>query len=146
MDYQKINLLFRHGKQFSHETIRANDLSDTECMICSFIYSNTGCSQDDVAGALLIDKATVAKALQSLENKGCVSRVMDADDKRKKRLSLTEAGQQRMVSLIDLHNNWLAEIMTALTPKEQLKFETYCERLLAAAAELGEKHKNGDLR
>ena len=144
MDFQTINLLFRCGKQFSHETIRSNDLSDTECMICSYIYSHTGCSQDDVAGALLLDKATIAKALQSLETKGCISRVQDTKDRRKKRLSLTEAGLQRIVKLVDLHNNWMSEIMTALTPKEQVKFEAYCERLLTAATKLRKKHENGD--
>ena len=144
MDFQTINLLMRCSKQFSHEKIREQDLSDTECMICSYITAHTGCTQDDAANALLIDKATVAKALLSLENKGYVLREQDSRDKRKKRLSLSEAGMQRMETLIDLHNNWLSEIMTALTPKEQVKFEAYCERLLAAAAELGEKHKNGD--
>lgn len=69
MDYQKLNLLFRFNKDFSHEKIRMQDLSDTECMICSFISSHKNCSQDDVATALKTDKTTVGKALASLEKK-----------------------------------------------------------------------------
>ena len=66
MDYQILNLLFRCNKEFSHEKIRKQELSDTECMICSYIYSHENCSQDDVSVALKTDKTTVGKALMSL--------------------------------------------------------------------------------
>lgn len=136
MDYQTLNLLFRCGKDFSHEKIRAHELSDTECMICSYIYSHEGCSQDDVATALKIDKTTVGKALASLERKSCVIRNNDAKDKRFKRLSLTEIGRKKVAELVDIHNTWLGEIMKCLTPEEQKQFENYCGRLLIAAEKL----------
>ena len=144
MDYQTLNLLFRCNKAFSHEKIRLQELSDTECMLCSYIYSHENCSQDDVASALKTDKTTVGKALATLEKKNCVMRVQDNKDKRIKRLSLTKAGRQKVAELVDLHNNWLAEIMTCLTNEEQKQFENYCERLLAAAEKLtqnGENHQ-----
>ena len=136
MDYQTLNLLFRCNKAFSHEKIRLQELSDTECMLCSYIYSHENCSQDDVASALKTDKTTVGKALSSLEKKNCVARVQDNRDKRIKRLSLTETGRQKVAELVDLHNNWLAEIMTCLTNEEQQQFENYCERLLDVAEKL----------
>ena len=105
MDYQILNLLFRCNKEFSHEKIRKQELSDTECMICSYIYSHENCSQDDVSVALKTDKTTVGKALMSLENKGCVVRTQDEADKRIKRLSLTDVGRKKVAELIDIHNN-----------------------------------------
>ena len=140
MDYQTLNLLFRCGKEFSHEKIRRQELSDTECMICSYIYSHENCSQDDVAAALKTDKTTVGKALASLEKKACVVRLQDAADKRFKRLSLTDAGRRKIAELADLHNDWLAEIMTCLSEEERQQFECCCERLLAAAEKLTKKH------
>ena len=136
MDYQTLNLLFRCNKEFSHGKIRMQELSDTECMICSYIYSHENCSQDDVASALKTDKTTVGKALASLENKGCVLRTQDAEDKRVKRLSLTDNGRKKVSELVDIHNNWLRDIMTCLSEEEQKQFENYCERLLAAAEKL----------
>ncbi len=67
MDYQTLNLLFRCNKEFSHDKIRMQELSYTECMICSYIYSHENCSQDDVSVALKTDKTTVGKALAPLE-------------------------------------------------------------------------------
>ena len=136
MDYQTLNLLFRCNKKFSHEKIRKQELSDTECMICSYIYSHENCSQDDVSVALKTDKTTVGKALASLEKKNCVVRVQDKADKRIKRLSFTDTGREKMAELVNLHNNWLEKILTCLSPEEQEKFENYCERLLAAAEQL----------
>lgn len=136
MDYQTLNLLFRCNKEFSHAKIRMQDLSDTECMICSYIYSHGYCSQDDVSVALKTDKTTVGKALASLESKDCVLRTQDESDRRIKRLSLTPTGQEKVSELIDIHNNWLRDIMTCLSAEEQKQFENYCERLLAAAEKL----------
>ena len=136
MDYQILNLLFRCNKEFSHAKIRKQELSDTEYMICSYIYSHENCSQDDVSSALKTDKTTVGKALASLETKGCVTRIQDEDDKRIKRLFLTDIGQEKIAEIIDIHNNWLRDIMTCLSEDEQKQFENYCERLLAAAEKL----------
>lgn len=136
MDFQILNLLFRCSKEFSHEKIRRQELSDTECMICSYIYSHENCSQDDVSVALKTDKTTVGKALMSLEKKNCVVRVQDAADKRVKRLSLTDTGREKIAELADLHDNWLEKILTTLSQEEQEQFENYCERLLDAAEQL----------
>lgn len=136
MDYQKLNLLFRCNKEFSHEKIKLQELSDTECMICSYIYSHENCSQDDVSVALKTDKTTVGKALASLEKKNCVVRSQDTADKRFKRLSLTADGHKKVSELVDIHNNWLNEIMKCLTEDEKKNFENYCDRLLNAAENL----------
>ena len=142
MDYQILKLLFRCNKEFSHEKIRKQELSDTECMICSYVYANENCSQDDVSVALKTDKTTVGKALASLENKACVMRMQDKADKRVKRLSLTDVGRKKVAELIDLHDNWLRDIMTCLSSEEQKQFENYCERLLAAAEKLANNGGN----
>ena len=140
MDYQKLNLIFRCNKEFSHQKIRMQELSDTECLICSYIYSHENSSQDEVSAALKTDKTTVGKALASLEKKNCVVRSQDEADRRIKRLSLTAAGRDKVAELVDLHNNWLSDIMTCLTAEEQKQFENYCDRLLAAAEKLTQNH------
>ena len=143
MDYQILNLLFRCNKEFSHEKIRRQELSDTECMICSYIYSHENCSQDDVSVALKTDKTTVGKALASLENKECVIRTQDEADRRIKRLALTDFGREKVAELIDIHDSWLRDIMTCLSEEEQKQFENFCERLLAAAEKLTQQ--NGEM-
>ncbi len=136
MDYQKLYLLIQCNKKFSHAKIRLQDLSDTECMLCTYIYFHPNCSQEDAAVSLKADKTTVGKALTSLECKNCVVRTQDTADKRIKRLSLTDLGQRKIETLVNLHNNWLHEVMSCLSAEEQQQFEHYCDRLLAAAEAL----------
>ncbi len=138
MDYQTLNLLFRCSKEFSHGKIRMQQLSDTECMICSYIYSHEYCSQEEVAAALKTDKTTVGKALAALEKKTCVIRAQDEADRRIKRLSLSENGREKVSELLDIHDHWLQEILSCLSVEERVQFENYCERLLAAAEKLTE--------
>lgn len=140
MDFRTLNLLFRFSKEFSHSRIRMKGLSDTEYMICSFAYTNEGCSQDDVVSALKIDKTTVGKALFTLEKKGCVERTTDTKDKRKKCLRVTEEGYKRIMDLMNVHNDWLSEVMTCLSSEEQEQFEGYCKRLLAKAESLADEN------
>ncbi len=144
MDFQTLNLLFRCNKEFSHKKIRMKDMSDTECMICSYIISREYCSQDDVASSLKTDKTTVAKALASLEEKGLVTRTRDESDKRKKRLCITKAGRDRLTDLTDIHNKWLSEVMKCLSTDERKQFENYCERLLAFAEKLTLRNTSED--
>ena len=143
MDYQVLNLLLRCGREFSHERIRRRELSDTECMLCSYIYLHEGCSQEEASSALKTDKTTVGKALASLESKACVMRTQDGTDRRIKRLSLTGLGRKRVTEPVDIHNNWLRDIMACLSPEEQKRFEDYCERLLAAAEKMNVSRGNG---
>ena len=143
MDFRLLNLLYRCSREYSHAEIRTRDMSDTEYMICSVLYAQPDCTQDEAAAALKMDKTTVAKALQTLEERGCIERRQDSDDKRKKRLKLTDAGRKKMEGLTDLHDRWLNEVMTCLNEEEKARFEDYCERLLTAAEKLTENIKGG---
>ena len=133
MDFQILNRLFKNSIEYNHHKIRSKDLTDTEYMICSVIFYNDACSQEDVVKALRIDKTTVGKALQKLETKGYISRQQDQLDKRKKLLTVTEKGKKQISGVMDLHDKWLENIMTCLSDDEQKQFEDYCRRLLDAA-------------
>ena len=140
MDYQTLSLLYRSGIKSSHQKIRLHDLSETELLICSYLDSHDRCSQDEVSSAVKIDKTTVGKALAALERKNVVIRAKDDADKRIKRLTLTEDGRNKVSELADLHNRWLTEILSCLSPEEQQSFETICLRLISAAEAITQKN------
>lgn len=136
MDFQTLNRLLRYAGEFGHSRIRECGVSETECMLCSYICSHPDCTQDSAVEALKLDKTTTAKALHSLEAKGFVERVTDAEDRRRKRLSVTPAGIREMHDVLDLHDRWLKEVLSALTEEEQADFERLFMKLIDAAKEL----------
>lgn len=136
MDFQTLNLLFRFGKEFGHKRIRNRGLSDTECMLCSYVSSHPGCSQDDAVQGLRMDKTTAARALGALEEKGFLRRTQDGRDRRKKVLRITPAGEESISGILHLHDRWFHRVLSVLSEEEQRQFEQYCLRLLRAAEEL----------
>lgn len=143
MELNSLELLFRFAAEFSHRSLPARELGNTEYMICSFIAANSGCSQEDAAKGLRIDKTTVGKALQTLEEKGCITRARDNTDRRVKRLELTEEGRARVERLAMIHRDWLTKVFGCLTQEEQSAFDDSLRRLLAAAEELSDAPKGG---
>ncbi len=141
MDFQVLNSLMKMTKGFAHGQIRERGLNDTECMICSYVYSHENCSQDDVAKALCMDKTTAAKSMQALEGKGVLQRISSEADKRRNVLSLTASGKEKCAQILHIHDEWVGRLMEELSPKEQIQFETYCRRLINAAKKMQEERK-----
>ena len=141
MDFQVLNSLMKMTKGFAHGQIRENGLNDTECMICSYVYSHENCSQDDVAKALCMDKTTVTKSMQILESKGILRRISDEADKRRNVLSLTEEGKEKCSQVLHIHDEWVGKLMEELNSEEQKQFEIYCRRLINAAKRMQEGGK-----
>ena len=139
MDFQVLNSFMKMMKSFVHRQIKASGLNDTECMICSFVYSHENCSQDDVAKALCMDKTTVTKSMQILENMGVLQRVSDEADKRRHVLSLTTDGKEKCSHILHIHDEWVGKVMEELNDEERKQFEIYCRRLLRAARRLQEE-------
>lgn len=141
LNFQMINMLFSCSKELSHKKIRNSGLSDTECLICSYVSQNKNCSQDDVVQALRMNKTTVAKAMLSLEEKGFIQRETDKTDRRKNVLRITENGIDSCAEIMHLHDIWMDRIMSVLTNEEQEQFESCCVKLLCKAEELISEQK-----
>ena len=143
MKFQTLDLLLKCGRKFGHKRLRDCSLSETECLACTYIYSSPGCTQEAAAQALRMDKTTMAKAMLTLEQKGLICRTRSASDRRKNELLLTEKGQKLLTGILHLHDQWLEQVMSVLSPEEQTQFEAYCLRLLSAAEQLEKSSGNG---
>jgi len=136
MDYHKLHLLLRYGREYGHHRIRERGFTDTEHLICSYVYVHAGCAQDDVAQALRMDKTTVGKAIDALESKQFLSRVQSPEDRRKKHLTLTESGKNSIADILSVNDEWVQSILSVLAPEEQSLFIGYLNRVLKAAEDL----------
>lgn len=141
MQFHNLYLLLRYAKEFCHNEIKNIGFSDTEHLICTFLLGHCGGSQDDVADALKLEKATVARAISSLEKKGYVERNINLDNRRKYILTLTQAGKDSISEVADIYDVWLHKISSTLTEQEQEQFDEYCKRLLIVSEELCKESK-----
>ncbi|WP_234271925.1 MarR family winged helix-turn-helix transcriptional regulator [Billgrantia zhangzhouensis] len=65
-----------------------------------------------------MDKARVSRAIQSLEERGLISRTPAPEDQRQQDLHLTAAGQTLLAKLIPEAQAWEAELVATLTAGE----------------------------
>ena len=94
------------GKQISHisRNIRWMIQRDLETIgvgsgqhfFLHLIQRHPGITQNEVSRKIDVDKATAAKGLAKLEQRGYLRRIPDQDDRRIRRLYLSEAGEAVM--------------------------------------------------
>jgi len=141
MDFRNFSLFMKYAKEYGHSRIRDAGISDTEHKICAFLCFHSEVSQDHVAGALMMDKTTVAKSLLSLEKKDFIHRERDSENRRKNLLSITEKGRLAVADLLHVYDSWLTDVMSCLSEKEQAQFDGCCVRILENAKKLSEEEK-----
>ncbi|NLT40265.1 MAG: winged helix-turn-helix transcriptional regulator [Clostridiales bacterium] len=137
MDFNTISLLLKHAKGYGHAKIREAGVSDTEHKICTFLYFHSDAYQDMIADSLMLDKTTVAKAIQSLEERGLIKRVQNPHNRRRNILNITDAGKETILDVVGIYDEWLEKIESCLTEAEREQFHDFCARLLEKAKEIG---------
>ena len=58
MDFNKLNIFFRCGKEYGRNAIKDLGINDTEYTICSFLYFYKDAPQDLICKSYMIDKTT----------------------------------------------------------------------------------------
>ncbi len=139
MDFSKLYALTKYAKIYGHHQFKKIGVSDTEHLICAFVFGHSNASQDDVAEALKLDKTTVARALLTLEKKGYVERTPNPENRRKNIIYITELGKENISDVINIYDTWLDKISKALEPEEWEQFEDYCQRLLSVAEQVNKE-------
>ena len=93
-------------------------------------------SQDDLSVSLCVDKAAVTRSLKSLEAKGLVSRERDAGDRRRNRLSITDAGRVETEKMQRVLHDWLELISTDWTRREKDSYREHLGRMAETAGKV----------
>ncbi len=75
-----------------------------------------------LGGHLGITNAAASQMLDRLVEQGLILRSEDPQDRRIKRLTLTEQGRQMIYQSLHAHQAWLEELSASLTPQEKEAF------------------------
>lgn len=86
--------------------VRTRGLTLARARALMLLARHPGISQTELAGLLEIENPTVVRLLDGLEKQGLIRRTPAADDRRVKRIDLTEAAEDQVDEIEDL-----AEVM-----------------------------------
>ena len=141
MQFSKLSMLIKLGREFGHEQIRDAGFSDTEHAICTFLCFHDHVSQDTIANALLLDKTTVAKALRAMETKGLVEREQDGQNRRKNIIRIMETGRKSVSASLHIYDAWFSEVCACLDESERQQLEGSINRMIETALHMREQQK-----
>ncbi|MGX1808098.1 MarR family winged helix-turn-helix transcriptional regulator [Nocardia sp. NPDC055321] len=90
-----------------------------EHWVLTYLAEYTEITQQDMAGALAIDRSEVVRLVDTLEKAGLVSRTRDSHDRRKYRLALTPAGDRKRHETDARLAEATDELLYRLSPSER---------------------------
>ena len=97
----------RHGLTLPH----------VEVLLC--LNLGEGISQQDLAERLLLTKGNICVMVQKMEGAGLIARRTDPEDQRVHRLSMTDAGRQKLREILPEHLAMTGRALRGLTLAEQ---------------------------
>ena len=136
-----LNNISRSQAIYRHGRISADDLQSSHYAFILAICREPGRSQEELARELCLNKSTVARALNCLEEKGYITRQALQNDKRQFAVYPTE----RMLNILPEVKQASVEWMTLLSegiPAEELAiFDSVLERMQSRAREIIESQE-----
>ena len=87
-------IIYREYVQFINELLKESQLTFADSIFLCNIAINSGCSQEDIALNLHIDRAAVARSIKKMEECRFVLVSRDRNDSRKKSLELSAKGKK----------------------------------------------------
>ncbi len=104
--------------------------------ILMLLYDEEGRSQDELARLRGYNKTLIAKSAAKLEEKGLIRRVNDRDDKRVKRLYLTETGRALCPVIERIGLNINQNLFRNFTEDESAVMLEYLRKIAMNASEM----------
>lgn len=110
--------LHRNAKAYIVDSCRAWNLTYSEYVLLLRLFEEEGCSQEDLAMELDLDKAAITRSIQLLEQKNFLYRKTDTTDRRKKKLFVTPYGRSQQQILQKILESWVEYLAEGISPKE----------------------------
>jgi len=130
-----ISILSRHGQMFLARHLKQYGVGPGQLPYIRILYAQDGVSLDTLSKLLVIDKATTTRALIALEESGLVTRVTDAEDRRVKRVFLTEKAWQIKPAIDQTLAVWADVLTSKLTEEETAQVVHLLEKVASGVVE-----------
>ncbi|HIY91933.1 MarR family winged helix-turn-helix transcriptional regulator [Companilactobacillus sp. HBUAS56275] len=125
-DYNLIGFVMRYTmvrKRIAASYLKKEDLNAFESILLAIVYKRRECTQDKIGEITLFDGASIARSLKKLEDRGFVSRQADPNNRRKKIVSITDAGSELYGKVRKAFSESNETIFKGITSEEQTELE-----------------------
>ncbi|MBE6896123.1 MAG: MarR family transcriptional regulator [Ruminococcaceae bacterium] len=136
-----MNNISRSQAVYRHSKISADDLQSGHYAFALAICREPGRSQEEIAQELCVNKSTVARNLNYLEEKGYISRKPLLSDKRQFSVFPTEKMLSILPEIKDASIEWV-KLLSEDIPKDELEiFDSVLMRMQEKARDIIKKQE-----
>jgi len=109
-----ISILYRKGQAYLNAVLEPFGITASELPILVCLYKGSGKTQEEIGAYSCIDKAAIARAVQSLVNKGWLRKEKDNIDKRANKIYLQEIAITSEKQIMQLLHSWAGYLAEGL--------------------------------
>lgn len=125
-----IAIIHRQFQSFVNERLKEYGIGSGEFLTLIKMYSiGDGICQDDLAKALFLDKAAVARTIKSLEQKGFIFRKQDPEYYKRKLAFLTPQALDHKDTLNAILKEWDSFLETTIDKDEYLSLNNGLKKI-----------------
>lgn len=131
-----LNNISRSQAIYRHNKVSANDLQGGHYAFVLAICRRPGRSQEELARELCLNKSTVARNLNCLEEKGYILRTPLPNDKRQLSVYPTEKMLAVLPEIKSASEEWMSLLSEGIQEEELMIFNSVLERMQSRAREI----------
>ncbi|NWK96232.1 MarR family transcriptional regulator [Sphingobium lactosutens] len=141
---QQMGDLHQRMHRLFNDRLRAQGASLAQLKLLMLVDRAGSIRSTEIADALAQAPRTVTEAVDGLERDGLVVRSPDPNDRRAKRISLTEAGSMIIRDVAPHRDTFAAEFFTALSASDMAEYLRILRALNDRIVEMGAPSSLGD--
>lgn len=124
------------GVSIFADEFKEQDITPLQFSILWTLLSHSGIDQVSLAQYVALDRTTCSNIVSRLEEKGCIRREVDPDNKRAKLVYITEEGRDLFESVEHLMGNVSKKMLNPLSSEERKTFLNLLQKLAESNNEL----------
>ena len=136
-----LNNICRSQAIYRHSRVSADDLQSSHYAFVLAICREPGRSQEDLARELCVNKSTVARNVNCLEEKGYVTRSPLPQDKRQFSVFPTEKALCALPEIKAASSEWMRLLSEGISQAELDTFDSVLQRMQEKAREIIEQQE-----
>ncbi len=114
----------------AHARAAGFDITSVQFAALDALYTQPGSDQATVAELIAYDRATIGGVIERLVAKQLIQREVNPDDRRAKRLRLTNEGEALFLELLPIVCRAQEDILRNLTSDEKAQFMALARRVI----------------
>lgn len=128
-----LSVLYQRMRRHMDQLLAGQSASLARVKLLMYIAGECGAARAaDIADLFGQAPRTVTEALDALERDGLIQRTPDPDDRRVKRLAITEAGATAVAAAEPIRRKFVEDLFRVLDVDERAQFDAMLVKLIGA--------------